>query len=201
MSEYDPATLAFYAKEAPVYTASGPYGVARHLPAFLDRLPPHARILELGCGGGRDAQFMLERGFIVDATDGTPEIAAQAEQRLGQPVRVMRFDELDRIDEYDAVVASYSLLHVPRAGLSRVLHRIRTALKPGGWHIASYKSGDQEGRDSLGRYFNYLSVDELRAAYNDAGVWDEINLLSAMGGGYDGVQGLRHIITVRKPVV
>jgi SAM-dependent methyltransferase len=199
VSEFDPATLAFYADEAPVYTASGPDGAARHLPEFLARLQPGARILELGCGGGRDALYMLERGFDVDATDGTPEIAAQAEQRLGRPIRVMRFDQLDSENEYNAVVASASLLHVPREGLQDVLRRIWNALRPGGWHIASYKGGGAEGRDRFGRYFNYLAAAELRATYAEAGAWDEMDILSGMGGGYDGVQGPWHIITLRKP--
>jgi SAM-dependent methyltransferase len=200
VSGFDPATLAFYAQEAPVYAASGPDGVARHLPAFLDRLHAGARILELGCGGGRDAHYMLEQGFDVDATDGTPEIAVQAEQRLGCPVRVMRFDEIDSELEYDAVVASASLLHVPRDDLSDVVRRIWTALKPGGLHIASYKGGDREGRDRFGRYFNYLDANELRTVYAKAGLWSEMDILSGMGGGYDGVQGPWHIITVRKPI-
>ncbi|MGH6696810.1 hypothetical protein [Sphingopyxis sp.] len=51
MSGYDARTLAFYAAEAPVYTASGKLGVSRHLDRFLDRLPAGADILELGCGG------------------------------------------------------------------------------------------------------------------------------------------------------
>jgi SAM-dependent methyltransferase len=198
VSAYDPATLAFYAKEAPVYTASGPDGIARHLPAFLDRLQPGARILELGCGGGRDAHYMRQQGFDVDPTDGTPEIAAQAEQRLGCPIRVLRFDEIDSKSEYDAVVASASLLHVPRDGLTDVLCRIWAALKPGGWHIASYKGGGSEGRDRFGRYFNYLDADELRAVYSEAGHWIEMDISSGMGGGYDGVQGPWHSITVRK---
>jgi SAM-dependent methyltransferase len=199
VSSFDPATLAFYANEAPVYVASGPDGVARHLPAFLDRLQPRARILELGCGGGRDAQYMLERGFDVDATDGTAEIAAQAEKRLGRVVKVMRFDMLDSAAEYDAIVASASLLHVPRDGLPDVVRRIWTALKAGGWHIASYKGGGSEGRDRFDRYFNYLDAAELRAVYAGAGAWNQINISSGMGGGYDGVQGPWHIITVRKP--
>jgi hypothetical protein len=57
---------------------------------------------------------MLQRGFDVHPTDGVPEMARKAEIRLGRRVRVMRFDELDSSEEYDAVWASASLLHVPR---------------------------------------------------------------------------------------
>jgi SAM-dependent methyltransferase len=198
MNGYDPATLDFYAAEAPVYTASGRDGIARHLPAFLERLKPGARILELGCGGGIDAAHMLAAGFDVDATDGTAEIADQAAQRLGRPVRIMRFDELQSVADYDAAVASASLLHVPRAALPDIIQRIWMALKPGGWHVASYKGGGTEGRDHFGRYFNYLHANELDALYREAAAWAAIDIVSGMGGGYDGVQGPWHIVTVQK---
>ena len=80
----DSATLLFYSKEAPVYAASGRGSVNRGLWDFLELLTPGARILELGCGGGRDAEAMVDAGFDVEATDGTPEIAMKAEKRLGR---------------------------------------------------------------------------------------------------------------------
>ena len=195
---FDPETLAFYASEAPVYAASGATGEARHLAAFVERLQAGASILELGCGGGRDATYMIERGFDVDPSDGTPEIAAQARTRLGRPVRVMRFDELEAVAAYDAVVASASLLHVPRSGLTDILSRIHRALRPGGWHIASYKGGGTEGRDQFGRYFNYLSRDQLERHYRDAGNWAAIFVEEGMGGGYDSKHGPWISITVQK---
>jgi SAM-dependent methyltransferase len=94
----DSVTLDFYSASAAVYVASGARGVSRNLPSFLDLLPSGARILELGCGGGRDAEAMIAAGFDVDPTDGTPEIARKAEERLGRRVRVMRFDELDALE-------------------------------------------------------------------------------------------------------
>lgn len=198
MSNFDQATLDFYAVEAPVYVASGNGGVSRHLPGFLERLTPGARILELGCGGGIDAAFMAAQGFAVEATDGTAEIALKAEERLGQPVRVMRFDELDAISRYDAVVASASLLHVPRDGLSGILSKIHCALVDKGWHIASYKGGGSEGRDRFGRYFNYYDAGELTEAYRAAGTWVQFSIQSGTGGGYDGKQGPWHVVTAQR---
>ena len=198
MSSFDPETLAFYAKEAPDYAASGPGGIGRHLDGFLERLSPGAHILELGCGSGRDAVHMESRGFVVDPTDGVPEMAAQAAARLGRPVRVMRFDELDAPGHYDGVVAAYSLLHVPRIGLSDVLARIWRALKPGGWHVATYKTAGGEGRDRLGRYYNYLSADELRAFYAAAGTWSDVETETGEGRGYEGGESRFVMITLRK---
>lgn len=181
---FDRQTLAFYQDQAPVYTASGPEGTSRHLPSFLERLSSGGSVLELGCGGGRDAQYMIARGFAVDATDGVPAIAAKASERLGLAVRIMRFDELEASGKYDAVVASASLLHVPREGLPDVLARIWNALKPGGWHLATYKTGKIDGRDEFGRYFNYLDRHEAEASYAAAGDWALTEFDEHSGSGY-----------------
>jgi SAM-dependent methyltransferase len=199
VSGYDARTLAFYASEAPVYTASGKSGVSRHLDGFLERLPAGADILELGCGGGRDAAHMVARGFAVDPTDGVAEIAAKAEAQIGRPVRVMRFGELDAAGRYDAVWASASLLHVPRRDLPDVIARIHRALRPGGLHFASFKGGGAEGRDRFGRYFNYLSREELESIYREAAIWDLLDVSGGIGGGYDGAQGPWVQITLRRP--
>ena len=186
IEQFDQRTLEFYATEAPDYHARSTAGINCDLPGFLDRLPAEAIILELGCGAGRDAAYTEERGFRVEPTDGVAAMAALAEQRLGRPIRIMRFDELVASEQYDAVYASYSLLHVPRAALVDVLGRIWGALKPGGWHMATYKSGGDEDRDSLDRYFNYLSPEQARSYYVAAGVWQSIELSEGEGAGYDG---------------
>ncbi len=196
---YDPATLSFYEREAPEYVASGKGGVSRWLPAFLDLLPSGAKILELGCGGGRDAEAMLARGFDIDPTDGTPAMAAKAEVRLGRRVRVMRFDELSATACYDAVWAHAALLHVPSVALSGVLARIWQSLKPGGLHFASYKAGGEPGRDRLGRYFNYPDCDALTAAYLRSAGWQITAVTEYVGGGYEGGQGPWLAVTARRP--
>jgi glycine/D-amino acid oxidase-like deaminating enzyme len=127
------------------------------------------------------------------------EIARKAEERLGRRVRVMRFDELDALEVYDAIWASASLLHVPRSSLSQILTLIFNALKPGGLHFASYKGGGEEGRDRYGRYFNYLSREDVIEAYGRSGPWEVVSVTKYLGGGYDGQQGPWVAVTVRRP--
>ncbi len=174
----DRATLAFYAERAEVYTGAEAGGMARGLAGFMALLAAGARVLDLGCGGGRDTAAMIAAGFEVEAVDGSPEMAAKAEARLGRAVRVMRFDELDAVAEYDAVWANASLLHVPRGALPGVLGRVHRALRPGGLHFASYKAGGVEGRDTFGRYFNYLTRRRFWAAYGAA--WQVVSVSEYM---------------------
>lgn len=152
--------------------------------AFLPKLKAGSRILELGCGSGCDAAEMLRLGFDVDATDGTQAMASLASERLGRPVRVLRFDNLDERESYDAVVACASLLHVPHEGLSAILTRIWDSLKPGGWHFASYKTAGSEGWDAHRRYYNHLSRDVAERIYRKAGNWTSVE--------YDEYDGVGH---------
>lgn len=181
---FDPQTLAFYQQAASDYVSRRPDDPEPEVIAFLDKLPSGASILELGCGGGRDARYMLSRGFELDATDGVPEMAAEAESFIGAPVRVMRFDELNVLSGYDAVIANAALLHVPLGELADTLVPVWRALKAGGWHFASYKTGGEPGYDVHGRYYNYPTEAELRRAYALAGDWLSIDITNVQGVGH-----------------
>lgn len=185
MSGKDADTLGFYAAEAAAYAARGRAASHDRLATFLAALPAGGRVLELGCGAGQDSEAMLARGFDVIPSDGSPELARQAQQRLGRPVRVLLFEDIDEIGAYDGIWANACLLHVPRAALPGILGRIHAALKPAGAFYASFKAGSAEGRDRFGRYYNYPSDDWLRQAYRPER-WSRLDICEDMGGGYDG---------------
>jgi SAM-dependent methyltransferase len=195
---HDAATLAFYRREAEAYAARArkeKNSIA--LTAFLKRLQPGAHILDLGCGGGQDALAMMARDFRVTAQDGCPELAAQAERLLGKPVRVALFERLEDVEAFDAIWANASLLHVPRAGLPDVLARIHRALKHSGLFFASFKTGEAEGRDELGRYYNYLSASQIRA-HLPPPAWILLGEAEGRGAGYDGVEKDWLAVTAQK---
>jgi SAM-dependent methyltransferase len=166
----DEGTLQFYRSNARSY-ADWAKAPSTRLRGFLALLPSGGSILELGCGAGNHSAVMLAEGFSVRATDGSPEMAEIASQRLGHAVEAMRFDQLDAHEAYDGVWASACLLHVPRDELASILARIHRALRPSAVFYASYKMGEGDGRDSLGRYYNYASPEWLDATYASAGPW------------------------------
>lgn len=181
----DPDTIAFYQARAPHWVFHSGEAHSHQLDGFLDRLPEGSAVLELGCGGGRDAARMKARGFVVDATDAVPALVKRANEAFNLGARVMAFHELDVESAYAGVWAHASLLHCPRAVLPDVLARIHRAMLPGGWFFSSYKLGDGEGRDLLRRLHNFPSPDWLLGVYADAGFLIESHAIYA-GKGKDG---------------
>jgi SAM-dependent methyltransferase len=170
----DEATLQFYRRNAQSYAEWAKAPSAR-LKNFLALLPQGGSILELGCGAGNHSAEMLAAGFKLRTSDGSPEMAQIASRRLGHPVETLLFNELDEYDAYHGVWASACLLHVPRDDLAAILRRIRRALKPEGLFYASFRVGEGDGRDNLGRYYNYPSPEWLQATYAAAGAWSSIS--------------------------
>lgn len=120
--------------------------------AFLNLLPEGTRILDFGCGSGRDALKFLKRGYQVEATDGSEEMCWAAAEFTGLAVRQMLFLELDEKEKYDGIWACSSILHLPKSELREVLGRMTAALKRNGILYASFKYGIFEGERN-GRYF------------------------------------------------
>lgn len=194
----DPDTIAFYQARAPHWVFHSGEAHSHQLDAYLDRLPAGSAVLELGCGGGRDADQIRRRGFIVDATDATSALVKRANEAFNLGARVMAFHELEAEAAYAGVWAHASLLHCPRDALPDVLTRIHRALRPGGWFFSSYKLGDDEGRDLLGRLHNFPSPEWLFGAYAGAGFTIESHETYA-GKASDGTQRDWIDLIARKP--
>ncbi|WP_153771710.1 class I SAM-dependent methyltransferase [Labrenzia sp. CE80] len=183
---HDDQTLDFYAREAEAYTSREKVENRQRLLTFLSALPDNARILELGCGAGQDSEFMISQGYSVQPTDGSPEIAKAAQARLGIPVQQLLFEDLDDQAAYDGIWANACLLHVPRTSLASVLAHVFAALRGGGQFFASFKAGEEDGRDRFGRYYNYPSARRLKDLYKTL-PWQSVVIESGKGGGYDGL--------------
>lgn len=128
---------------------------------FLSKLRNGGRILDFGCGSGRDTKYFMDKGLEVDATDGSAELCRLASEYTGIKVRHMLFEDLDAEDLYDGIWACSSILHLPKDELRPVLVKMTAALKNGGIVYTSFKYGDFEGVRK-GRYFTYFTEDGFR---------------------------------------
>ena len=135
---------------------------------FLAYLPAHGRILDAGCGSGRDSKYFMEQGYDVEAFDASVELCKLATELIGKEVRCMRFEELDADCVFDGIWASASLLHVSKAELPEILYKMRRALKVGGVMYASFKYGSAE-RVKESRFFNDCTEGEVQDVFKRAG--------------------------------
>ena len=197
----DEDTLQFYRSNAQAYAGREITSRQAQLNRFLLLLQPGAAILELGCGAGGNSAEILARGFDLSPTDGSPEMAEVASRRLGRPVETLLFHDLDEVEAYDGVWANACLLHVPRPELAQVLTLIWRALKSGGQFYASFKAGEEGGRDTLNRYYNYPSPEWLRDTYASAGSWMSLAIEKGEVRGFDGERAEMLFVLARKSLV
>ncbi len=146
-------TLSYYNKNAKQYIQDTQHvDFSQTQNQFLTKLQEGSRILDFGCGSGRDSKYFIDQGFVVDAIDGSSELCEKASVLLGTEVRCMLFEDLNVSETYDGIWACASILHLSKDELKVVLGKMSEALKPNGVIYTSFKYGDFEGYRN-GRYF------------------------------------------------
>ena len=163
-------TLKYYAKNTEEFIASTlEADMSATQEKFLALLPKGARILDLGCGSGRDSLCFLQKGFQVTAVDGSEELAKFAGELIGQEVLLADFKELELPPaSYDAIWASASLLHVHSEDLPGILAKVTDLAKPGAIFYLSFKYGDFEGERG-GRYYTDLNEERFAEFFQKSG--------------------------------
>lgn len=175
-------TIDYYNKHAEEFTASTfEVDMESLYRPFLAELPGGTRILDVGCGSGRDTLAFKNKGYHVDAIDYSEELVKKATRLTGIPIKLQSFYEIDADEAYGGIWACASLLHCERNRLPEVLEKMLRALKPKGVLYMSFKYGNSD-REKEGRQFTDLN--EAQA---------EILL-----GQLENVQQIRQWITVDK---
>ena len=160
-------TLDYYEKNADTF-AEGTLdvGFSNVQDRFLSYLPESATILDFGCGSGRDTKGFLDRGYTVDAVDGSEKLCEIASNNTGIQVRHMLFSELDEDGKYDGIWACASILHLAKKELQDVLVKMIKAVKPSGHIYISFKYGTFEGFRN-DRYFTDFTKESFREFIDD----------------------------------
>ena len=124
------------------------------------------KVLDFGCGSGRDTKYFLESGFDVTATDGSEELCKSASAYTGIQVKHMLFQDLDEADCYDGIWACSSILHLSKDEIRIVINKMSRALKLNGIIYTSFKYGNFEGERN-GRFFTDFTLELFKDFISD----------------------------------
>lgn len=142
----------------------------------LELIPAGSRVLELGCGAGVPLTVALAEGRDVTGVDISATQVALARRNV--PTAAFLHADMTAVafppDSFDAVVAFYSLTHVPRDDVPPLLGRIGEWLRPGGAVVLTMGAEDDPGgieEDWLGvdMYFSHFNAKKNRRLVEDAG--------------------------------
>ncbi len=155
------------------------------LEPFARRLRPGSRVLDVGCGSGRDLAWLRRRGFEAIGFERSPGLAELARRETGGQVIVGDFTRFDFASlVVDALLMCGALVHVPHADLPHVIGRILPAITPlpsplndcgratddRGPVYISLKAGRGRHVDRHGRIFYLWSDAVLRGLFKDLGL-------------------------------
>lgn len=158
-------------------------GLRAEVVEFAQLAPRRLPVLDLGCGGGRDARLLASLGRTVIAGDYAPAMLEWARGRSRDEGRTLGFLRLNalalplRDASVAGVWASGSLLHIPSAEMERALAEVHRVLAPTGLAAISMRIGDDEGWKEGGsldgrRWFTFVDPDAFTGCLEAAGFAD-----------------------------
>lgn len=113
------------------------------LSQFVRFLPPHPRILDIGCGSGRDLCWLKQWGYHPTGLERSVSLAKLAEKTSGCPVMVGDLETFDfSVGGWNAVLLVGSLVHFPHDRLFSVLQKLLAAVVSPGTILLTLKAGD-----------------------------------------------------------
>lgn len=162
-------SIEFYNKNAvEFYSGSVLADMSIACDKFLRYVPSGGRILDAGCGSGRDSLYFMKRGYEVVSFDASEQMVKLSSELTGQQTLLIKFEDVEFIEEFDGIWACASLLHVPKLDIKNVMMKLIKGLKSGGIFYGSFKYG--EGEELKGeRLFNFYDENSLLEMITEVG--------------------------------
>jgi len=137
------------------------HDVSQNYQAFLSAMESDRslKILDFGCGPGRDLKYFSTLGHVAVGLDGSAEFCKMAREYSGCDVLNQNFLNVELPeDSFDGIFANASLFHIPAKQLTNVLRTLHKALCNDGILFMSNPRGESEGWSGQ-RYGNYMEYD------------------------------------------
>lgn len=145
-------------------------------------LLPKGKVLDVGCGYGRDYAMFRDAGYAYVGLDFSCAFLAEMRKRFPEAkivnANIRSIPALFAEDSFDGFWAAASLLHIEKSSIKDVIRGIRQVVKPAGIGFISVKKGDGEGIVSETRngwaaedkrFFAYYQLQEFSQILTEAG--------------------------------
>ncbi len=138
-------------------------------------LPSNAKVLDIGCGEGRDSLFLAKCNFNVSAVDISEEGIRKLKKNSRKEKLKIKTDVSDvksylqDCEKFDAIIAMNILQFIDQKNIFNVIEKIKSKTKPNGINvIASFVAQSPKQKKAVlskGRYF--FDKGELKELYKD----------------------------------
>lgn len=128
---------------------------------FLKYIPDGGRIMDLGCGSGRDVKWLCNHGYEAYGLDASRELVSKASDEYDITVFTGLIEEWTTAIPFDGVWCCASLMHLEDSALEQFFENLKYNLKQGGVLFMSVKSGIETGLDEQGRYLRDFTEEDV----------------------------------------
>ena len=143
---------------------------------FISLIPSEGKILDLGCGGGRDVQYFADFKLEAVGIDASIKLIDEAKKRVNGNFEVMDMRNLTfKDEEFNGVWAQDAISYVTKEDVINVLKHISRILKKEGVFFISVRKGSDEIlilHEKLGKnevMVGFYEINELEALLREAG--------------------------------
>lgn len=119
-----------------------------------------ARVLDIGCGAGRDLKFFKDQGYDCLGLEPSQKLAAFAREYAGCEVFESGINDFKTQDKFDGIWACASLLHLTDDELREAFSRIKNLMQKNAVFYCSFKLGDFKGQRG-GRFYNDQTLESV----------------------------------------
>jgi ubiquinone/menaquinone biosynthesis C-methylase UbiE len=177
MNDFKEITIASYDKTAEEFAAKTQTFHPTESAEVLSLLPKKAKILDLGCGPGRDTAIFAQKGFEVMGVDLSEKMIELARTRVKNATfKVMDATKLEfGAETFDCVWANAIFLHIPKSEIKQALTETFRVLKKGGILYVAVKEGEGEillpdaRYGGVEKFWDFFKKDEIENLITDAG--------------------------------
>ncbi len=182
----DPETLKAYSKNANEYSEDWlnqpePGDMYDLLKKFFW---PGGETVDIGCGNGRDANWLAHNGYKVIGYDASSELLKLASD-LYSDIQFHQsfFPSLREVQkQFDNVVCETVIMHLPKSQIPEAIQNLKRILKDGGVLYLSWRVSEEEVRHADGRLYSALDPQFIVDQFSQNGILHFEDKLSESSG-------------------